>query len=97
MKVVWLFVYRTLYVLLFCIIFQQTVTAQLKADLIVSPTSGCAPVYVNFFDVSTGNPTSWKWDLGNGTISYLQNPSATYFNPGKYTIKLVVKNATQTD
>lgn len=52
---------------------------------------------VNFEDKSTGNPEEWKWDLGNGTISYLQSPIATYFNPGTYTIKLIVKNASGAD
>ncbi len=59
--------------------------------------SGCAPILVNFSDQSTGNPTEWKWDLGNGTVSYLQNPSVTYFNPGLYAIKLIVKTADATD
>lgn len=70
-----------------------TLKAQLKADFIAVPTSGCAPVLVNFIDQSTGSPTQWKWDLGNGTISFLQSPSVTYFNSGQYTIKLVVHNA----
>ncbi|HSC38764.1 MAG TPA: PKD domain-containing protein, partial [Chitinophagaceae bacterium] len=75
----------------------QAAEAQLHADFSASPAGGCAPLFVSFHDLSTGNPGSWKWDLGNGTISYLQNPSATYFNPGKYTIKLVIKNGNQAD
>lgn len=67
--------------------------AQLTANFTALPTSGCAPVLVNFIDQSAGNPVQWKWDLGNGTISFLQSPSVTYFNPGQYTIKLVVYNA----
>lgn len=59
--------------------------------------SGCAPILVHFTDESTGNPNYWKWDLGNGTISYLQQPSVTYFNPGIYSVKLVVKNAAGED
>jgi gliding motility-associated-like protein len=67
--------------------------AQLTANFSAIPTSGCAPLLVNFIDQSTGSPAQWKWDLGNGTISFLQSPSVTYFNPGQYTIKLVVYNA----
>ncbi len=67
--------------------------AQLNAQFSANPTSGCTPLVVNFTDLSTGNPTSWRWDLGNGTISFLQNPSVTYFIPGQYNIKLVVQNA----
>jgi gliding motility-associated-like protein len=72
-------------------------TAQLVAKFgATTPTSGCAPLVVNFRDSSTGNPIDWKWDLYNigvGTPSSLQNPSATYFNPGQYTIRLIVTNA----
>lgn len=96
MKAVWHVVLRTLYVL-FCLFVQQTITAQLHTDFTASPASGCAPVFVRFTDMSSGSPTNWKWDLGNGTISYLQNPSTTYFTPGKYSIRLVIKNGTQSD
>lgn len=71
--------------------------AQPTANFSALPTSGCAPLVVNFSDLSTGNPTSWRWDLGNGTISFLQHPSVTYFNPGQYTVKLVVQNASGRD
>ena len=64
--------------------------AQLHADFIATPTSGCSPRVVNFTDQSTGNPTLWRWDLRNGTISVLQNPSSTYFTPGQYTVKWVI-------
>ncbi len=67
--------------------------AQLTASFTALPASGCAPLLVNFIDQSSGNPVQWKWDLGNGTTSFLQSPSVTYFNPGQYTIKLVVYNA----
>ncbi|MFN8243995.1 MAG: PKD domain-containing protein [Ferruginibacter sp.] len=67
--------------------------AQLAANFSGNPLSGCVPLVVNFTDLSTGNPTQWKWDLGNGTISFLRNPSVTYFNPGQYTVQLIVFNA----
>ncbi|MEO7446362.1 MAG: PKD domain-containing protein, partial [Ferruginibacter sp.] len=71
--------------------------AQPVAKFNASPVSGCTPLLVNFQDSSTGNPTTWKWDLGNGTISFLQNPSVTYFNPGQYSVKLVVQNSSGKD
>lgn len=71
--------------------------AQPVANFSANPVSGCAPLVVNFSDLSNGNPTQWKWDLGNGTISFLKNPSVTYFNPGQYTVKLVVQNANGKD
>ena len=73
------------------------VYAQPVANFSCSNVSGCAPILVSFTDQSAGNPTQWKWDLGNGTVSYLQNPSVTYFNPGTYTVKLVIKSAIAAD
>ncbi len=37
------------------------------ADFEGSPTSGYAPLTVNFTDLSTGSITSWKWYFGDGT------------------------------
>ncbi|CAN5126505.1 hypothetical protein BH09BAC2_BH09BAC2_18730 [soil metagenome] len=71
--------------------------AQLKAAFSATPTQGCSPLLVNFKDESTGNPTGWRWDLGNGTISFLRNPSVTYFAAGSYNVKLVVSNASGAD
>lgn len=74
-----------------------TATAQVAAQFSATPVSGCSPLIVRFTDESQGSPNQWRWDLGNGTISFLQNPSATYFSPGKYTVKLVARNASSED
>ena len=71
--------------------------SQPSAAFIASPVSGCSPIVVQFTDQSTGNPSQWRWDLGNGVISFLQNPSTTYFNAGTYNVKLVVRNAAGAD
>ena len=63
------------------------------ANFSASPTSGCAPLLVSFTNQSTGNPTSFKWVLGNGTISTLQNPTTLYTNPGQYSVKLIIQNS----
>lgn len=63
------------------------------ADFNANITTGCSPVTVQFRDQSSGNPVFWNWDLGNGQLSTLQNPVATYSTPGNYTITLVVRNA----
>ncbi len=60
------------------------------ADFIGSPTSGMAPISVNFTDQSYGDITSWLWDFGDGTTSDLQNPSHTYTSGGNYTVSLTV-------
>lgn len=66
----------------------QAPVAQFTSDV----TTGCAPVIVNFTDQSTNGPTSWNWDFGNGVTSTLQNPTATYFTPGIYTVILTASN-----
>ncbi len=78
------------------LLFFNNVHAQLTADFSASTQAGCAPLLVNFTDASTGNPDQWEWDLGNGTVSYYQHPSLTYFTPGVYTIKLTVKKGATT-
>lgn len=47
-----------------------------------------SPVY--FRDNSSGNPTSWSWDFGDGGASSAQNPSHTYAAVGTYTVTLTV-------
>ncbi|HMP21245.1 MAG TPA: PKD domain-containing protein [Ferruginibacter sp.] len=67
------------------------VSAQATPDFTASRVSGCAPVLVQYTSQPASASAKWRWDLGNGTISYLQNPSVTYLLPGKYTVKLVVE------
>ena len=52
---------------------------------------------VDFFDISTGNPTSWTWDFGDGNSSSLQNPSHTYAANGNYTVTLSTSSALCSD
>ncbi len=74
----------------------QDLYAQPLAGFTASPVSGCSPLVVQFTDQSTGNPTTWHWDLGNGTHSSQRNPAATYILPGTYTVSLTVSNAAGT-
>lgn len=69
------------------------VKAQPLANFTANKTSGCSPLTVVFSDLSTGSPTSYEWDFGNSNSSIIKNPSATYVNPGTYTVKLKVTNA----
>ncbi len=71
--------------------------AQLSANFSSNTTSGCSPLVVRFSNISTGNPTKYKWDLGNGTKSLLKDPAVTYFAPGQYAVKLVATNASGSD
>ncbi len=83
-----------LFALLIFVFGSLCAVAQPTAAFNATPTSGCAPLVVSFTDQSTGGPTAWSWDLGNGTISTQQNPTTTYFNSGFFTITLTVTNAT---
>lgn len=83
--------------LLCCLLIGASAYAQPTPIFAADITSGCAPLIVHFQDLSTGNPTSWKWDLGNNTTSFQQSPTATYFSPGSYTVKLIVENASGKD
>ncbi len=60
------------------------------AHFSATPTSGAAPLTVNFTDQSTGQITSWSWDFGDGSTSTEQNPSHTYTDGGNYTVSLTV-------
>jgi PKD repeat protein len=51
------------------------------------------PMNVQFFDRSTGNPTSWSWEFGDGSTSSARNPMHTYPAGSTYTVKLVASNA----
>jgi len=67
-------------------------TAQ-TASFTASPTTGCAPMVVNFTNTSTGTGLIYFWDFGNGITSTLQHPSTIYLTAGTYTVKLRIKDA----
>ena len=63
-----------------------------------SPTSGNTPLKVKFTDKSTGTPTAWKWNFGDGSALVTEyNPTHTYSKPGTYTVKETVSNAAGKD
>ena len=63
------------------------------ANFSLSKTQGCVPLTVAFTDLSTGTGLSYSWDFGNGNRSTLKNPSAIYYQPGKFKITLTVTDA----
>ncbi len=67
------------------------VIAKPVAAFSAKPTSGKAPLKVQFTDKSTGIPTAWNWDFGDGA-STEQNPKHEYSQEGNYTVKLTVTN-----
>jgi len=67
------------------------------ASFSAAPTSGAAPLGVQFTDTSSGSPTSWAWDFGDGATSSAQNPSHTYTAAGAYTVTLTASNSVGSD
>ncbi len=67
------------------------------ANFSADPTAGYAPLVVTFTDLSTGGPTSWSWDFGDGQNSTDQNPVHTYSSPGTYTVILNASNLYSSD
>jgi len=63
------------------------------ASFSASSTSGKAPLSVKFTDTSTGTPTKWQWNFGDGSKAFLKNPTHKYSKAGIYTVSLTVKNA----
>jgi PKD repeat protein len=70
-------------------------TSQLTAAASANPTSGVAPLAVNFTGGATGGttPYSYSWSFGDGGSSSTQNPSHTYSASGSYTATLSVTDA----
>jgi PKD repeat protein len=69
----------------------------LTANFAGSPTSGVAPLTVQFTDTSTGGPTGWAWDFGDGATSTEANPAHAYTTPGNYDVSLTVSSGGGTD
>jgi len=64
-----------------------------------SPTSGLAPLTVQFADASTPGAMpflSWAWNFGDGSVSTQQSPTHTYA-PGTYNVTLTVTTAAGSD
>ena len=76
--------------------FEGEPAAPLTADFSADITSGEEPLTVKFNDLSTGGPTGWRWDFGDGMTSGDENPSHTY-SAGTYSVGLSVWNSGSDD
>ncbi len=63
------------------------------AEFSANKTLGKAPLSVKFTDKSTGDPTSWNWDFGDGNTSTEEKPVHVYSEVGRYNITLTATNA----
>ncbi|MDW7732327.1 MAG: PGF-pre-PGF domain-containing protein [Methanolobus sp.] len=71
----------------------MTPVASFSADV----TEGKVPLTVQFTDTSSGKPTSWLWDFGDGTTSTEKDPVHTYGAAGDFDVNLTVGNANGSD
>ena len=60
-----------------------------NALFVYTPSSGVAPLNVQFTNQSTGNITLYSWNFGDGTLSDQVNPTHTFAFPGTYTVTLI--------
>jgi PKD repeat protein len=67
------------------------------ASFSAAPTTGPAPLTVQFTDESTNTPTAWDWDFGDTGTSTDQHPEHEYTTPGSYDVELEVTNAGGSD
>ena len=72
-------------------------TTTLQASFSFSPSSPAPGQTVSFGDTSTGVPTSWQWNFGDGGTSTVQNPSHSYPTEGSYTVTLIAGNSSGSD
>jgi PKD repeat protein len=70
----------------------QAPVPSISASFRVQPAIATPGQPVQFTDTSTGIPTSWQWDFGDGGIASTQNPVHTYAAQGSYAATLTVAN-----
>ena len=52
-------------------------------------TNSCINSVVNFNDQTSGNVNYWHWYFGDGSSSFLENPSHTYTSSGTFNVLLI--------
>jgi pseudomonalisin len=69
-----------------------TVASGPAANFTFTPPSPSAGQTVQFTDTSTGGPTSWSWDFGDGFGSTSQSPTHVFATAGAFPVTLAVTN-----
>ena len=73
----------------------EVVGSQPLAAFAAQNREGCAPLTVDFQDLTVGTPSSWLWTFTSDTdtlISTEQHPSVVFTEPGDYNVLLVATN-----
>ena len=66
------------------------------ATFVFSPTTPGRGQAVQFADTTSGSPTSWQWNFGDGGTSTSKNPSHAFLNVGSYTVTLTARTSSGT-
>ena len=80
-------------------VLEIVISTMLTAGFTAQPTSGCAPLSVQFTNTSSDNATSFAWLFpgGNPAFSTQENPVVTYNNAGNFDVRLTASNAAGID
>jgi len=84
--------------------FNLQLSANDKAVSIASPPPNCNAQFnysvdtsnallIHFTDASIGLISNWTWDFGDGSNSFIQNPSHSYSQAGNYSVTLIVNDS----
>jgi PKD repeat protein len=71
------------------------VSGPLVASFVYAPGAPRLNENIVFTDLSTGAPTAWLWNFGDGTSSVEQNPNKHYTAAGDYPVSLTVYRNTE--
>ncbi|MBI2303735.1 MAG: PKD domain-containing protein [Chloroflexi bacterium] len=69
------------------------ISATVDANFTAAPVSGTVPLTVYFTDTTSGTPTGWLWDFGDGYTSTAQSPNHVYNSSGTFTVTLTASGA----
>src|SRR3990172_2372266 len=74
-------------------IISQTITVNPAPISNFTTSNECFNNATPFTDQSTGTPTQWAWDFGDGNTDVVQNPSHTYNAAGTFSVTLIATNS----
>jgi PKD repeat protein len=75
-----------------------TITQSLVVDIDVDISTGCAPLRVQFENVTAGGMVdNWIWYFGDGRTGAERDPIHIYDHPGTYSVKLKAFSSTGVD
>lgn len=84
---------RALLLLIFLVQGNVLLAQQADFSYTAVPANMCNPVTLTFKNNSTGKPTAYSWDFGDGRTSHDTNPQITYTGSGPKKVTLVATYA----